>query len=346
MLTCGEAYRLHYEQGLRGITVGSALPFGSAIDGAISNLLKRQDPVEAFDAMWKTQELNGKHVDLSDTTLVEFSKSDVDLDWLTKEDIAELEKAAPSGIDIDECVKRYKQKDFLYITEDLQSYYNKIAWYCLRRKGYAMIEAFRRDFLPMIDEVIAIQKPVKLVDGDGDEVVGYIDLVVKMGGKTVVVDLKTASSDYDNDSVKTSQQLGLYAYALKSEMPVDACAYMVLNKRAIKTESKECTVCGHTFNSRHSTCPNEISGKRCGGEVDTVKTCNINTQFLMDTIPEKTQLDIVSNFNVAKEMIKHKLYIKNFNKCLDDGYGRRCIYYDVCHNGDSSKVVCPSKKEG
>jgi hypothetical protein len=206
--TSPRAWYLHYMLKLREEKTGSPLVFGNAIDNALNQLIankfltpsERQDPVEVFKQAWRTQTLNQEKVDLSKSDLIKYSKSDLDLYLLTDLDHKQIEK------------DRIRPE-----------------WLCLEKKGLMMLEAYEQQVLPHISDLIAVQKYFKIGNNDGDEIIGFIDLIAKFkvndnvpheldkyreyNNKTIIFDNKTTSIKYDDDSVKVSKQLGTYSEA-------------------------------------------------------------------------------------------------------------------------------------
>ena len=202
------SYYLHYLLKLRPEKVGSALVFGNAVDVAVNTMLKnkmkgeKKDPKKMFDYAWKEEKINGKKVNLRTTDLVKYSKSDYDESILTEED----EKLIESGV-------------------------NK-NWVSLRRKGMMILDAYEEQIMPRIKEVIAVQKYVSLKNDHGDSFVGWIDFICRWeDDKIYIVDNKTTSIKYKEDSVSNSPQLATYFEGTVEEVNPDGAMYIAIPKK-------------------------------------------------------------------------------------------------------------------
>ena len=80
-----------------------------------------------------------------------------------------------------------------------------------------MLEAYQREFMPMVKDVLEVQKPISIKNKLGDEIRGFLDTKVELtDGRIVTIDNKTASQAYKTDAVLTPEkgsQLALYCYA-------------------------------------------------------------------------------------------------------------------------------------
>jgi len=202
------SYYLHYILRLRPEKIGSALVFGSAVDVGINTLLENKMnnenklPHEAFLKLWTKASINGIETDLRYTDLIKYSKSDYDENILTEQD----KEAIEGGL-------------------------NK-SWVSLHRKGILMMEAYEKQVLPHIKEVLAVQKYVQLSNSHGDKFIGWIDFVCKWeDDKIYIVDNKTTSIKYKEDSVKTSPQLATYFEGVKKEIKADGAMYIAVPKK-------------------------------------------------------------------------------------------------------------------
>lgn len=80
---CSQAFDYHYNQRIRPSKGKSPLLFGNAIDIGLNTLLETKDlkkAGDAFTAAWSTGDINGVKVDLQNSDMVEYSKSDFDVD--------------------------------------------------------------------------------------------------------------------------------------------------------------------------------------------------------------------------------------------------------------------------
>lgn len=212
-------YYLHYMLGLREERVGSALPFGNAIDEGLNTLLLTKDLEKARDAFlsqFQTFDWNGEKVELATANCIKWSKADLAPEILLEADSAEIKTGANPS------------------------------WVSLKRKGEMILEAYREQVLPHFSEVLAVQKYVQIQSDENAMIQGYVDLIARFqldptvenpnlllsewNGKILIVDNKTSSLKYKEDSVKTSEQLGTYMEVDSYEYEVDAAAYIVIPK--------------------------------------------------------------------------------------------------------------------
>jgi len=287
-LQCGYKWKLHYKDRLRSTKIGSALIFGNAVDNALNRLLldKKQNPDEdELEFMKETAEdifkkalrfvnINGQDVDILEVDSVDYYKSDYAAHIVTEEDQAE-------------------------ITEHGHEHFTS-----LKRKGLMIIEAYRNEIMPQIEEVFEIQKKVSLPDGD-DEFIGYIDVILSFvdePGKKYVVDNKTSSVKYKEDSVRTSEQLAAYSeYA-----QIDHCAYIVCEKNIRK------------------------------------RTPQVRINIIKDNISDETIDKVFDTLSETFYNIENNKFEKNWDSCWD--YGKKCDYFDYCRNGIAKNLVDLKKK--
>lgn len=240
---CSEKYRLRYNERLSSDKIPSPLFFGSAIDAAVELLLlkKKQDLSEKeldllltddaysiFDKSMKEQ--NGQLLERN--PLCEYFYSDFDPAILTKEDYQTLTKSYPSIKDWEEffiyCKKQIKTSGELKPGSKIA--FNNLCWLSLYRKGELMIAAYERDILPEIEQVFDIQKEIDLTNESGDKLRGKIDFIASFKddpNTRYLVDNKTSSEPYKDDSVANSTQLAIYCEAENC----DRGAYAVIQKK-------------------------------------------------------------------------------------------------------------------
>lgn len=235
------AWYLHYVRKLREEVVGSALPFGNAMDIALNLLLENKGNPSAltmaenlFTSVWEKQKINGKVEDLRKTDKIHFYKSDLEIPdfMLTDEDRKMMEKFTP-------------------------------AWVTLRRKGLEMLSAYQVQVIPHISEVVVVQDYARIDHDDGDYIMGYVDLVARWelneeankfidnkgreqfyhdpalaeyNGKIIIFDNKTSSQKYKEDAVRESGQLGTYAENKSEKYEADYEGYIVVPKKFRKTK--------------------------------------------------------------------------------------------------------------
>lgn len=175
-LNCPLSYYMHYTLGLREKVVGSALPFGTAIDEANGALLEGKtlkESLQVFEEYWTSPVINNKKVELRKYKNIRYSKADHQLD------------------------------------ED--------PWISMLRKAELMLGAYQSEFMPMVKDVLCVQKNIKIKNNLGDYITGFLDTKVELtDGRTVTIDNKTSSQAYKKDAVLTPEkgsQLALYCHA-------------------------------------------------------------------------------------------------------------------------------------
>jgi hypothetical protein len=240
---CSEKYRLKYKEKLSSEKIPSPLFFGTAIDAAVEllllkkkvllsekelDLLMTDDAYSIFDKTMREQ--NGQLLERN--PLCEYFYSDFDQSLLTKDDVAYFKKAYPSISDLEEfftyCKKYIKTNGELKTGAKIA--FNNLCWLSLYRKGEKMIEAYERDIIPEIQEVFDIQKEVSLLNESGDKLRGKIDFIASFKddpNTRHIIDNKTSSEPYKEDSVANSIQLAIYCEA-------EACnraSYIVMEKK-------------------------------------------------------------------------------------------------------------------
>lgn len=339
---CGQKYKYYYLDKLRERTKSGALFFGTAIDKAVESALQHpeQDEKLVFDKTWTHQEVNGKMTYLPDSTLVVYAQSDMDWDLITSEDLsficAKKEELLPEAADItvkeayNACATAKKQRAFRTFKESENKFLNICNWFSLRRKGYLMLEAHRREVMPKISKLVDTQVRIDLTNGDGDSLVGYADMVCHWldDSEPTIFDYKTSSIEYEEDSARTSPQLTIYAHA----KGIRKVGYIVFRKQISKNRTKVCGVCGFEgTGSRAKTCTNEASGSRCGGEwIEEIKP-TVEIQIITDKVPEQTENVVLENVDAINRAIQAKVFVRNFDSCKK-AYGT-CPYYNLCfHN--------------
>lgn len=350
---CPTSYRLHYIEKLRAEVQSSALLFGTALDKSAEHyaLTKNiEEALEVLEKTWTTQEINGTPTDLRTHLGATYSEKDLDVDLLKKDDIKLLNETFATD-DIRERLKEvmYNKASvgFAGLSDREKYIYNFSNWLCLRRKGRLMLKEFKRIFDDNVLEVLGSQVKVDLENENGDSVVGYIDFVVRWKGieKPVIIDLKTASRDYDDDAVKKSPQLSLYVYSVSAKYEnTRNCGFVVLSKNINKNKHKKCSVCDHDgTGGRHKTCDNIVDGARCNGEWKETFYPRAKSQILIDTVSEVLVERVVENFNEINKAIKAEVFPRNFQSCIKYNGSVKCPFYDLCHNNDASNLIC--KKE-
>ncbi len=324
-LTCPQKWKLYYQDKLRSTLIGSALFFGSAIDEALNRLLleKKSElteeekalmeftPEATFVSSFSQARVANETVRIATSEQAMYYKSDLDIDLLDDGDYKDIEDFG-SIVEIilknrsdveaftEECQELFKKG----VDTDTQRMYNYICWLSLKQKGLMLIDAYRKQVMPEIEEVFDVQKRISLPDGD-DEFMGYIDAILSFNsesGVKYVCDNKTSSRPYKQDSVQTSEQLACYSEHEEN----DKCAFIVLEKKLRKREPK------------------------------------VRSNIIKDTMPEETINDTFDKITEVFEGVSEEKFEKNFDACYQ--YGRKCEYYDYCRTGDLKNLKYVGKK--
>lgn len=360
---CAASYKYHYIDKLRSPIKSSALFFGSAIDAGCNHMLenheRRNDPkllaeaIQIFNERWEqaedqTSKVKGATVDLPLNPYIKYFKSDFDLDILSDDDKMEIGKQFSEplvGYDVwrGELEDTMKNTNWLTIPEKDRVSYNYGSWLSLSRKGPLMLEAYFKDILPQFKLILTLQRQIEVVDDNGNIVNGIAEFVAVLNdGRICLIDNKTASSAYSEDSVRNSQQLALYQQILNIQaktkgadwtIPIEVSAYAVMSKKIAR--KKKCIVCGHESDSSHKTCNNIINGERCGGQWGI--TYQGSTQFIVDVISEEFGNAVLNNASEIISCVDKGVFPKNFDHC-NNVFGGRCEFYQHCR-GKSDKTL-------
>jgi len=348
---CPRSYKYWYIDKIKPRYQSAALSFGSALDNAINTLLSKDSdktPEQVFEYHWSFQKVANKEQYLPECLDIVYSYNDYDDELLSAEDFIKLDEKKnelklgkeTTQVVFEKITARKKDKGFDNLSFEEKSFFNLVNWFCLKRKGLLMIESYREKVLPDIQEVIFVQRHIKVINNDGDSIIGVIDLCVKWkDGRTVIFDNKTSSIEYEKDCVLTSPQLALYVYAVENEVKSRTAGYIVLSKRLNKKRIKICSVCKYNgTGTKFKTCNNEIDGKRCNATWNEKLKISININVFIDEIPEKTEKLVMENYNIINNVIKRDTeFSHNFNNC-DNVYGAPCPYKKYCWKGDKSDL--------
>lgn len=356
---CAQKWKYRYRDKIVSKEKGSALFFGSAMDEALNYMLLNKDDkskdlvaeaVKVFNVFWEQQKDNeGKIMDLPMNPDIKYSKYDFDIDFLEKSDWAELYRLSENPInDRNDIADKLKNTDWQDLEEKEKMLYNFSSWLTLKRKAVYMIKAYYEQILPEIAEVIKVQQPLELNDGTGNIIIGFIDLIAKLhSGAVAVLDNKTTSVEYAEDSVRTSPQLALYQKVMQIEKEnerfaydITAAGYLVISKKLTKVVTKKCKSCGYETDSGHKTCNNMIDGKRCNGAWDKTLDVKVGTQIIVDKIPDFVQDMILENVDSVIHSITAEAFPRNFGAC--QGKFGQCEYYNLCYKRDMTGLI---KKE-
>jgi hypothetical protein len=193
---------------LRPVDTGSALIFGSALDCGFNSLLEDKKAGREIDVAKAKAEFDAEFGAIDPQT-IKYSKADYDT------------------------VSLPENFDMIPISTDKNI---PMEWFCLRYKGYILIEEYAAQVLPRIQEVYEIQKEINLTNEVGDTFTGIIDLIARIDDKVMIVDNKSSSIKYAQDSVANSEQLASYYEAMKDEYPLDGACYIVVPKKLRKVK--------------------------------------------------------------------------------------------------------------
>ncbi len=371
---CPASYKYHYLDRLRSPVRSSALLFGSAVDAACNHLLenhgdRRSDPklleeaILIFKSKWEQQldqnSSTGEVIDLPKNPYIKYFKNDYDHS-LFSEDILDVfeEQLGVTDSELylkwreENFEKYYKGKSFLGIPEEERISYNYGSWLSLSKKGPMMIEAYFNNILPQFKSILTLQRQIEVVDDKDNVVQGIAEFVAELhDGRVCLVDNKTASSPYSEDSVRNSQQLALYKQILNIQartegadwkIPIDCAAYAVMIKKT--EQNKTCSACGFNSASSHKTCNNTINGSRCGGEWKLSPFHS--TQFIIDNITEEFGNAVLENASTVISCVEKSAFPKNFERCYNV-FGGACEFLEHCRGkGDSTLIKLGDSNNG
>lgn len=248
-LSCGEKYRLERIEKIPMELANSPLWFGSSIDRAsevifsdkINDLAQYQEydrnkMLDVFVHALTYINFNDKMIDTRFNDKVRYSKNDLDIRLLDKEDInniiirsKELGFEELTRDDLAEFVEFCQGVKSGLDLED-QLLYNYIGHHCLLRKGILLLDALKDWSDKKLKEVISIQRYFRIVDHEGNAYSGLLDLeaILNDDDRRWVLDLKTASNakaQYPDNIIDSSMQLAGYA-----EVSSKNAGYIVLDK--------------------------------------------------------------------------------------------------------------------
>lgn len=368
-LQCAESYRLHYILKYRAVTLSSALVFGSAIDEALNWMLGSKDnpaalemAIQIFNQKWEQGQDSARNVvDMPLNPNLKYSRYDFDSDLLGKADWRELFKYDGKFFEtknrIDKLLnpdkdsdtgKKPTKADWLDIPEEERGVLNYANWLCMQKKGELLLTAYYNEVLPQIKRVLAVQMNIELDDGAGNILNGVIDAVVEtLDGKVIILDNKTTSTEYDEDSVAGSEQLATYYAILNifNEDPehswkhkIDGAGYAVMSKKLEKDVTKVCKSCGHVATGSHKKCDDEVDGERCNGEWDKTVKFKVKTQFITGNISDDYAAEVLENASTVKSCIEAGLFPKNYSAC-ENMFGNPCPFINKCHKGSDKGLI-------
>jgi hypothetical protein len=341
---CGKKYQYYYKDKLREKVRSGALCYGEAFDRAVEAIIKdpTQDGKSVFDKAFETQEINKRSTYLPDSLLVVYSYSDYDRDLLQPSDVSFLE-AKSLELDLDGkldssfsiCLGAKKQAKYKPFKENQRKFYNLCNWMALRRKGHVMLDSFKSKVLPNLKETEGTQVKIELVNDTGDTVIGFADYVGKYADNPnrLVLDFKTSSVEYEDDSATISPQLALYAHSLD----IKQAGFVVFSKRIAKNRVKICSKCGFDGSgNRMASCNNTFEedglARRCKGEWTESISPEAEVKVIISDIPQQTTDIVLENAEIVNTLINQGLFIRNLESCK--GKFGICPYYNKCFRGE------------
>lgn len=346
---CPKKWKFHYVDKLRPTHYRGSFMLGTAIDNAIELLLKENDIGKAKELFMERMthgEINKIKQELPENPLVLYSNVDLDAELLNEVQLMDLASRLPSGVNtpleyFTFLAKKKKEVSYFGLTKPEKIFHNLANWYSLCNKGHLMIDAFVTDILPKIEGVFGTQLPLEIVNDEGDRIIGAADFVLKIKGidTPILFDLKTSGKPYSDESVSLSQQLCLYIYALGQQYNTNTAGFIVLQKNIAKDRIKVCKECNFDGSGgRHKTCPNEIDGKRCGGEWVEVMIPKARTQMIISEIPERLTEIVTENLDLVNRSIKANIFPRSLTACKP-GNGIVCPYFDLCFKDSDVGLV-------
>lgn len=313
-LECPRKYRNYYVEKIRPINKKSALIYGSVLDTGLNALHQGKTLDEAKKIFLEEWSKYEKDPEIT------YSKADVDEILLKHFDI---------------------------------NYPGKEGWWSLLYKGYLMLEACVREVLPMIKNVISVQENISFKNDDGDEVNGILDLIVESHqGKIYLMDNKSSSVKYADDSPRKSQQLVLYYYIKKDLIKIDEIGFFVYNKKINLGKIKTCQSCKTVNKSSHRTCNEMINVshqsipdkfKRCGGEFDITYNPRAEVDLITNEVAPSDEDRVIEDIDKANQGIANQEFEPNYEAC--EGKFGRCEYYNLCHGGSMEGLKVEKKKD-
>lgn len=327
----------------------SAFGFGSAFESGVEVLLKGgtlKEAQETFLEQWHTKPENRweGQKQLFDSEDMFFYQSDYDKFLIGDEEqktitewYAEVYGSLPKLDPVTWAEKLMDDiKNNVPIDKKDTRFVHRVFWLCHSLRGPLMIEAFQKDILPQIEEIVSMQKEISVENDEGDIVTGYIDFIVKLKGVDglVIMDLKSAGKLYEEHDIVASDQLGIYALS----EGIRKIGYWVVLKK-IKYDVK-CDKCGHLRdNGRLKNCAKD----KCKGKY-TVRSPFAGTQVLTRDLTDEFLESIQRDYSEVLMAVKNEVIWKNKKSCFN--YGTRCEFYDHCWNNVPLDDLSTVKRKG
>lgn len=316
---CGKKYYLHYIEKYRSPYFDSPLFFGKIVDDAIARVLldKKPEHSEAEKEVYKKSykdivlervsavEINKEIVDPTSTNLIRYFKSDFDISVFLPEDYFLLEElSAKLGLSVDKktAVAFHKEAFDLLKIQELTSAENELY-------NFLLLTSLKRKALLFCEAFIKNILPTI-------NEVHSLQREISLPGEGE--DKITGFIDFEatfNDGVRRI---------------VD-----------IKTSSKKYDLDSVRKKQQLSIYSEEIGNPNCGYIVFIkplrIKDPRVDIQVIFDTITEEDKTPIFENIEKTYFKIKENVFEKNEDSCY--AYGRKCQFYDLCHNNDVSNLI-------
>lgn len=261
-------------------------------------------------------------------------------DWIKE---LKIEYHGKNYLDVFDKIQKKKRNPYTSLTNNELKFFNRASWLSLNRKGEILIDCFKTQFYPKIKKIHSVQKTSYYKNSFNDDViVGIIDMVIDYEGfdKPIIFDLKTSGKPYTTEKIELTDQLMLYAAMEGVNYNTDLVGYVVLVKSIPKIFKHTCKVCNHVKGEkeRHTTCNNNINGKRCMGKwIKKVELAPKVQVLIEQKTPQEVDDVLLDVSNIMKSM-KNNIVYKNKEKCYN-WFGSKCPYFDACHKNDTSNLI-------
>jgi hypothetical protein len=212
-------------------------------------------------------------------------------------------------------------------------------WQAMYVKGNYLIKAFNEEILPKIKKTVLVQEIIEAHNEEGDSIVGALDaIVVWEDGKTYLIDNKTTSIKYTENSANESEQLALYHFVKKEEFKLDGVAFFTLNKILKKNVVKTCIKCGHIHEGTAlKTCNIKVDGIKCNGDLDKTFKFSVEIKTIFGKPSEEVEQQILNEFDKVNAGIKNKKFERNEKACF--GKFGKCDFFNVCKFGSEEGFI-------
>jgi hypothetical protein len=348
------------------VTTGkkSFFSFGTAVESGVTVLFKGgtiEQAIAEFDRNWETENVDqpARSSPIFDSPEMDYFKSDLDEpllenhfeileDWRKElvPDLGENDKNIPKWkvalSNISACKDRGEM-----LPDNEKKFSNRVHWLSLAERGALMLRTFNDEVMPDFEKLVEVdgkpgcQLKISISNADGDEVMGYVDYVVKFKSreKAVVLDCKTAAAEYVTHNLQTSEQLKTYASALSAKIGSLDVGYLVLVKK-LKAGKMSCDVCGHVrpYGSKARNC----TKKDCKGSYSKPEL-KASCQLLIRSLSESELDDQMEDYSNVLTAVKNNINFKNPNSCMQ--YGQKCEFYDHCWYGKDLKKISNLKSK-